>query len=31
MKDIQRRRIGQGSIGRKPQSFQIANRRCGLP
>src|SRR5215472_7273260 len=27
---IQRRRIGQGSIGCQPQSFQIANRRCGL-
>jgi len=30
MQDIQRRRIGQGRIRREPQSFQIANRRCGL-
>ena len=30
MKDIQRRRIGQGSIGHKPQYFQIANGRCGF-
>jgi hypothetical protein len=27
MKDIQRRRIGQGRIGSKPQAFQIANGR----
>jgi transcriptional regulator GlxA family with amidase domain len=30
MQDIQRWRIGQGRIRRKPQSFQVANRRCGL-
>jgi hypothetical protein len=30
MQDIQRRCIGQGGIGCQPQSFQIANRRCGL-
>jgi hypothetical protein len=30
VEDIQRRRIGQGRIGRQPQSFQVANRRRGL-
>ena len=30
MEDIQRRRIRQGRIRRKPQSFQIANRRRGF-
>jgi putative intracellular protease/amidase len=30
MEDVQRRRLSQGRIGCQPQSFQIANRRCGL-
>jgi hypothetical protein len=30
MQNIKRRRVGQGGIGRQPQSFQIANRRRGL-
>ena len=30
MQDIQRRRIGQGRVRRKPQSFQVANGRRGL-
>jgi hypothetical protein len=30
MKNVQRRRVGQGRIGCQPQSFQVANGRCGL-
>jgi len=30
MKDIQRRRIGEGRIRRKAQAFDVAHRRRGL-
>jgi hypothetical protein len=30
VQNIQRRRIGQGRVRRKPQSFQISNGLCGL-